>query len=69
MNSKERIIRTLDRQETDRVPIAMRGLEPLDHLWGGKKNLFERSRVLRDKFGIDDFLFLRNDWPYSIPGH
>ena len=65
MNSKERILCTLDRQETDRVPIAMRGLEPLDHLWGGKKNLFERSRVLRDKFGIDDFLFLRHCWPYS----
>jgi len=62
MTSRERILCALNRQEPDRVPIAMRGLEPLCHLW---RNPFERALMLRDRFGIDDFLYARKAWPYG----
>lgn len=62
MTSKERILRTLDRQETDRVPIAMRGMEPMNHLW---TSWFERAVMLRDRFGIDDFLYKDFIWQYA----
>ena len=62
MSPKERVLTALNREEPDRVPIAMRKMEPLDHLWG---DLFERAVVLRDRFGIDDFIQVGHGWPFD----
>ncbi len=62
MTSRERIMAALSRQEPDRVPIAMRGMEPLNHLWNDP---FERVMVLRERFGVDDFLYLSYAWVYE----
>ena len=62
MTSKERVLAVLSREQPDRVPIAMRGMEPLNHLW---RDRFERAIVLRDRFGIDDFLYTPYKWVYD----
>jgi len=62
MTCKERVLAALSLEEPDRVPIAMRGMEPLAHLWKGN---FHRARVLRDRFGIDDFLYTTYKWTYD----
>lgn len=59
MTSKERVLAALALEQPDRVPIAMRGMEPLQHLWSDR---FERAVVLRDRFGIDDFLVVHYPW-------
>lgn len=62
MTSRDRILTALSLKEPDRVPIAMRNMEPLNHLW---KDRFDRALVLRDRFGIDDFLSVGHAWPYD----
>ena len=62
MTSKERVLAALSLEEPDRVPLAMRGMEPLSHLW---RDRFERATVLRDRFGIDDFLYTPYQWAYD----
>ena len=62
MNSRDRILAALNLEEPDRVPIAMRNMEPLNHLW---KDRYERARILRDRFGIDDFLHQGLTWVYD----
>ncbi len=61
MTSKERVLTALSLEEPDRVPIAMRAMEPLNHLWSDP---FERALILRDRFGIDDFLVVAFPWIY-----
>ena len=62
MTSRERVLAALGLEQPDRVPIAMRGMEPLQHLWSGP---FDRAIVLRDRFGIDDFLTVHFPWVYG----
>ena len=62
MTSRDRILAALSLKEPDRVPIAMRRMEPMEHLW---KDRFERALFLRDRFGIDDFITVGHAWPYD----
>ena len=62
MTSRERIMAALSVEEPDRVPIAMRNMEPMNHLW---QDRLERAVILRDRFGIDDFLTVGHAWLYD----
>ena len=50
MTSRERTLAAINHQEPDRVPIFLRDIVPLEHLW---KDRFERVDVLL-KMGVDE---------------
>ncbi len=60
MSSKERLLATMDFAQTDRVPIVLRNVVPLQHNWS---DLVGRAEYLLG-LGIDDIFRFGPPWPY-----